>query len=402
MIPTSPSAPAETTARGYGFLVFYLVLLSALGSFVNDMFTPALPAMRQAFDCTVPTVQMGLTTGMIGLGLGQIILGPVSDRYGRKPVLVASVAVFIVAAVVSVFSPSIHFFIWCRLFQGLGVSGAYFLARTIPADRFEGRQLAKIMALIGAINGFAPASAPVLGGIVADTWGWRGIFWCLAALAVIVLSLAPKMKESLPPDKRSTGGFLKSLGGFSVLLRNKPFMIHSCFKGVSLGLLFAYISAAPFILQDGYGFSQTTYGLVIGVNSFFAAAGSMAALKFKELKSAAHVATILVVVSVGAQSVALWNVHSFWLFEACLAPMLLGMGMIFTSANTLAMNEGRAHAGEASAILGLAGYVVGAIVSPLVGMGNILHSTALVFSALAVNMLILNVMAYKLPSDLDS
>ncbi|MCM1309581.1 MAG: multidrug effflux MFS transporter [Bacteroides sp.] len=395
------SVSTSASLRGYGFLVFYLVLLSALGSFVNDMFTPALPAMRHFFDCSVPTVQMGLTAGMCGLGLGQIILGPVSDKYGRKPVLVASIAVFVIAAVISIFSPTIHFFIWCRFFQGLGVSGGYFLARTIPADLFGGRQLAKIMALVGAINGFAPASAPVLGGVVADTWGWRGIFVCLTAFAVIVLCLAPKMKESLPTQRRTQGSLWRSFGGFKVLLKNRPFMIHSCFKGVALGMLFAYISATPFILQEHYGYSQTGYGLIVGINSLFAAAGSMLALRFKTLKLAARVATLIVVIAVGAQAYALWHIHNFWLFEALMVGMLFGMGMIFTASNTLAMNEGRQHAGEASAILGLVGYVVGAIVSPLVGMGNILHSTAWVFIALAINLLVLNIFAYRLPQDLQ-
>lgn len=398
---SSATSTSSASLKGYGFLVFYLVLLSALGSFVNDMFSPALPAMRRFFDCSVPTVQMGLTAGMCGLGLGQIILGPVSDKYGRKPVLVASISVFVVAAVVSIFSPTIHFFIWCRFFQGLGVSGGYFLARTIPADRFQGRQLAKVMALVGAINGFAPASAPVLGGIVADTWGWRGIFVCLAVFAVIVLAMAPGMKESLPPARRTAGSLWRSFGGFRVLLRNRPFMIHSCFKGVSLGMLFAYISASPFILQVHYGYSQTMYGVIVGVNSIFAAAGSMLALKFPTLKRAARVATLIVVVAVAGQAFALWKVHSFWLFEALMVMMLFGMGMIFTASNTLAMNEGRMKAGEASAILGLVGYVVGAIVSPLVGMGNILHSTAMVFVVLALNMLVLNLLAYKLPVDLN-
>ena len=134
-----------------------------MGSFVNDMYSPALPAMVRFFGCTVSIGQLGLTMGMIGLGIGQIILGPVSDKYGRRPVLIASMSLFVVAAVVSIFSSTIHFFNLCRLFQGMGASGGYFLARTIPADVYSGRQLAKLMALIGAINGVAPASAPLVG-----------------------------------------------------------------------------------------------------------------------------------------------------------------------------------------------------------------------------------------------
>lgn len=394
------STPAASL-RGYGFLVFYLVVLSALGSFVNDMFSPALPSMCKFFSCSVPTVQMGLTAGMCGLGLGQVILGPVSDKYGRKPVLVGSLCVFIVAAVVSVFSPTIHFFIWCRFFQGLGAAGGYFLARTIPADRFQGRTLAKIMALVGAINGFAPASAPVLGGVISDHWGWKAIFVCLAVFAVIVLALSPRLKESLPAERRTSGSLLSSFGGFKVLLKNKPFIIHCSFKGISLGMLFAYISASPFILQNHYGYSQTAYGVIVGINALFSAAGSMAALRFKTLKQAAHVATLIVAVAVAGQAYALWNIHSVWVFEALMITMLFGLGMIFTASNTLAMNEGRQRAGEASAILGLSGYVVGAIVAPLVGLGNILHSTAIVFIALAAIALLLNLLAYRLPSDLN-
>ena len=150
----------KADSRYYWFLVIYLVGLSALGSFVNDMYTPSLPEMCRFFHCSVPTVQMGLTMGMIGLALGQFLLGPISDRYGRRPVLICSTLLFIFAAIVSVFSPTIHFFVACRLFQGIGASGGYFLARTIPADVYQGRGLAKLMALIGAINGIARLRPP--------------------------------------------------------------------------------------------------------------------------------------------------------------------------------------------------------------------------------------------------
>ena len=188
----------------YGFLVLFLVVLSAQGSFVNDMYTPALPTMCRFFGCAVSVSQLGLTMGMIGLGVGQMILGPVSDKYGRKPVLIVTTLLFIAAAVASVFSPTIHIFNLCRFFQGIGASSGYFLAKTIPADVYAGRPLARLMALIGAINGIAPASAPVIGGIMADAFGWKSIFLLLAGFAVIVLVMAWIVKESLPDDRRVT------------------------------------------------------------------------------------------------------------------------------------------------------------------------------------------------------
>lgn len=393
--------PASSRVRHFWFFVMFMVLVSAMGSFVNDMFTPSLPAMCRYFHTSIPTAQMGLTTGMIGLAVGQLILGPVSDRIGRKPVLVASVAVFIAAAVVSVFSPSIHFFIGCRFFQGIGASGGYFLSRTMPADLYSGRQLAKLMALIGGINGVAPASAPVLGGITADAYGWRGVFVALAIFAVIILLLSPLVKESLPRERRSKGSLIASFASYKTLLVNRKFMTHVAYKGVALGLLFAYISAAPFILQTHYGLSQAAYGLVIGANSLFVVAGSMIAVKFRPLKRAAATGAIVLCVGAAAQAAALYSVSDVWLFEGCMGVMLFGLGLIFTTTNTLSMNEGRAQAGDASAVLGVAGYAVGAVVCPLVGVGNVLHSTAIVFAVLACAIAFCSFLSRRIAPDLE-
>lgn len=370
--------------RYYIFLVIYLVLMSALGSFVNDMYTPSLPAMCKFFGCSVPLAQMGLTMGMIGLGVGQIILGPLSDRIGRRPVLFMSLAVFIVAAVVSIFSPTIHIFNTCRFFQGLGASGGYFLARTMPADIYGGRNLAKLMALVGAINGIAPASAPVIGGVTADHYGWKGVFILLAIFATLILLFAPRLKETLPPSRRTKGKWWNSFGGYRVLLGNRRFMTHVAFKGLSLGLLFAYISATPFILQTHYGLSQTMYGLVIGGNALFVAGGSMLALKFHPLKRAAGVGAWVMTAGVAGDTVVLFAGSGLLWFEVFAVIILFGLGLIFSTTNTLAMNEGRMQAGEASSVLGVSGYVVGAIVSPLVGMGNVMKSTGIVYVVLAI------------------
>lgn len=399
------ASPAAVYPHGKGyymFLVGYLVLLSAFGSFVNDMYLPTLPEMTRFFHCSVSQVQLGLTMGMIGLGAGQVILGPLSDRYGRKPVLLVSMVVFMAGAVASVFSPTIHVFLLCRLVQGLGASGGYFLARTVPADIYGGRQLAKMMALIGAINGFAPASAPVVGGLVADSIHWQGIFWVLAAFALLLVVISFFFKESLPKSHRLTGSLMSAFKEYGPLLRNRPFMTHVLLKGSALGLLFAYTSSAPFIMQTIYGWSALHFGLFMGFNALFAAAGSIFALRFKILKNAAWIAGLIMMISITVEAIVLFCVHDFWAYEMSLLPMIFCMGMIFTVGNTLAMNEGRANAGAASAIVGVGGYVFGATVAPLVGLGDIRCSTAIVFLALGVTTLIFSYGSRRLPADLDN
>lgn len=399
---STPSAATQQPAisRGYYiFLVAYLVGLSAFGSFVNDMYIPTLPEMTRWFHCSVSVVQLGLTTGMIGLGVGQLILGPVSDKYGRKPVLVTTLILFIAAAVASVFSPTIHVFLTLRFFQGLGASGGYFLARTIPADTLAGRPLAKMMALIGAINGFAPAAAPVVGGAVADSLGWRGIFWILAGFSTLLLLIALPLKESLPPSRRFPGRLLKSFGEYKILLKNKKFIVHVLLKGAALGLLFSYISAAPFIIETHFGYTALEFGGFMGFNALFVAAGATIAVRFKVLKRAAYVGGLVLMLATAVETAVLLFIDDFWAFEIALLPMLFSMGMIFTVGNTLSMNEGRDHAGSASALLELGGYIFGAVAAPLVGLGDIMHSSAIVFFAFAVLTLIFSYGTKRMPVD---
>lgn len=400
---SSPSSPSTSPSGGYyAFLILYLVLLSAFGSFVNDMYLPTLPEMVRAFHTTTSTVQLGLTFGMIGLGVGEMILGPLSDRFGRKPVLVVALIVFCIGAACSVWSKTIHIFIWWRLVQGLGASGGYFLARTIPADLYQGKALAKVMALVGAINGFAPASAPVIGGLVSSAVGWRGIFWILFGFGALLLFLTPAFKESLPKSRRVTGKFGVAFKNYRILAHNKFFVTHVMLKGSALGILFGYISSAPFIIQDHYGYTQLQFGLFMGFNALFVACGAMTALKFKPLKRSAVIAARAMTGVAAAQFACFYLVDNFWVYEILNLPLMFCLGMIFTVGNTLAMNEGRQCAGDASAMIGLAGYIFGAVVSPLVGIGNIMHSTAIAIGVLAITTLLFAHLSRELPADLGN
>ena len=395
-------AKAAAPDRSFRFLVAYLVGLSAFGSFVNDMYLPSLPSMMKFFGCTVSMVQLGLTTGMIGLAVGEMFMGPISDKYGRKPMLIWSLVAFIIASTVSIFSPTIKFFLVCRFFQGLGASGGYFLARSIPADIYSGRLLAKTMAIIGAINGFAPASAPVFGGFISDRFTWKGVFWILTAFGIILLCFAPKFKESLTPEKRQQGSLWHSFSNYKLLLKNKAFMIHIFLKGAALGVVFAYISAGPFIFETHFGYSETVFGLFMGGNALLVAVGAMVALKFRYLKDASFVGAIGLMVFACIEAAVLWLLpHVFIAFELLLLPMLFCCGMIFTAGNTLAMNEGRATAGDASALLGIVGYIFGAVVSPLIGQGDILHSTAVAIVVISFITLVMAYFSRRLAPDLD-
>ncbi|MBO4944239.1 MAG: multidrug effflux MFS transporter [Muribaculaceae bacterium] len=400
----SPMAAKLCSPAGnsyYIFVVLMLVALSALGSFVNDMYSPALPGMCKFFGCAVPVAQLGLTMGMIGLGAGQMLLGPISDKIGRKPALIGATVLFIVAAAAGTFATNIHVFNISRLFQGLGASAGYFLAKTIPADVYGGRMLAKLMALVGAINGLAPAVAPVAGGVIADDLGWKAIFWILCGFALLVILLSLNMKESLPADKKAKGSLWKSFSGYPELLRNRAFMTHCLLKGFALGMLFAFISSAPFIAQTHYGLSQTNYGYCVGVISLIMGAGSIMSLKFKPYKKSAFTGALIMAVGVVGLMISLLLIENLWFYFGCMAVEMFGAGMIFATANTLAMNEGRTHAGEAAALIGVTGYIIGGTVSPLVGMGNFMHSTVLVSLVLTLLVVFFAWRSRRLPADLN-
>lgn len=394
-----PAATATSPApRHYGIFVVFIAIIGAFSSLVNDMYLPTIPAMMHQFHTTPSMTQMGISMAMIGMGIGSVLWGSASDRYGRKPVLIVSLIIFVAATALSLFSQSITFFIVCRLFQGLGAGGAMVLSTSIPADVYMGRQLAKLMAIVGAINGVAPALGPVLGGFMADGVGWRGIFVVLLMIGIGMTFWTTRYSETLPPQRRiqarNIGDYLTA---YRTLFINRRFMIYVTIKAVAIGLLYAYIASAPFIIQTHYGFSALMFGLIFGGNALAMSIGSWLALRFKVMKQGMVVGCVGMFLFAVAEAVVMWGGASFLLYELCAIPMLLFSGMIFSSSNTLSMEVGRSEAGTASAILSVVKYVFAAVVSPLVGLGNMFHSAAIAYVAVTSVALILAWMAYRLP-----
>ena len=400
---TNPISTGLSPApKHYGIFVTFIAIIGAFSSLVNDMYLPTIPSMMKEFHTTPSMTQMGISMAMAGMGLGSVLWGSASDRYGRKPILIISLILFVLATGLSLFAHNITFFIVCRLFQGLGAGGAMVLSTSIPADVYMGRQLAKLMAIVGAINGVAPALGPVLGGLMADWVGWRGIFVVLLVIGVGMTFWTTRYHETLPPQRRlQVRDFDSYLKAYRSLFTNGRFMTYVTIKAVAIGLLYAYIASAPFLIQTHYGFSAMTFGLIFGGNALAISIGSSLVLKFKVMKQGMVVGCIGMFVFAVAEAVVMWNEASFLLYELCAVPMLMFSGMIFSSANTLSMEVGRDEAGTASAILSVVKYAFAAVVSPLVGLGNMFHSAAIAFVAVTSIALVLAWKASRLTSLAD-
>lgn len=356
----------------YIFLIVFLGLLSAFGPFVIDMYLPALPEMMQVFDCDASMVQLGLTFCMIGLAFGQMLFGPASDRLGRKSVLIFSLIIFVLSSVICCFATSIIVFTVARLFQGIGGAGGIVLSRSVAADMYSGQELAKLIAILSAINNLAPIAAPVAGGGVAHAIGWQGIFIVLLVLGIILLLLSLRLRESLTADRRFNGSLISALSGYKVVFRVKGFMAYSAVYALGMAALFAYISATPFIVQSIYGFSELQFSLVFAVNAISLAAGSCLSIRFKSMSTAALCGTLIGGISAAAGILANISLgNTFLWYEIPVFLMLFGIGLVLTGATAQAMNLGRKCAGAASAVIGGIGYIAGGIVSPLVSFGNI-------------------------------
>lgn len=368
----------------YVFLVVFLGMLSAFGPFVTDMYLPTLPSMAEIFHATASQVQMGLATSMFGLAVGQIFFGPLSDKYGRRPVLVSSMVLFAVATVVAIYSPTIDVFNVCRFLQGLGGAGGLVLSRSVATDCCSGRELAKMLAIIGAVNGIAPVTAPVVGGLVSEAVGWTGIFWILCGIGVAILAMCLIFRESLAPEVRYKGSVASLVGKFPEIFRLRYYVVYTGLYMFACGVLFSYISSASFIVQNHFGFSELQFALIFGVNALGIGIGSGLSLKFRQMKNAALFGASGIVISVALQMLAYVFMPSFWPYEVFTFCMLTSVGFIFTSATTLAMDEGRKAIGTASAVFGAVGFLAGSIVSPLVGLGNIMMTTLLLLGICSV------------------
>ena len=352
-------------------------MLSAFGPFVTDLYLPSLPLLADYFHTSASLAQMSLSLSMLGLALGQLLVGPLSDKYGRKGPLLISMWIFIISTIACLFSWNIYVFVILRLIQGMAGSGGIVLSKSIPTDLFSGKELAKYLAIISAINGIAPVISPVLGGLLLEFTDWRGIFMVLLGLGIVILIMSYNLKESLPTEKRSNTSTFSTFISLGKVFRNPTYVYNTFTLMAAAVVLFSYIASSPFIIQEHYGYSPLVFSLCFSLNAIGITIGSALSIRFKQAKNSVLTGSTGIVVFALATAFCLVQDMSFIYFESFILIMMIFLGLLLPSTTALALDSERDKAGAASAGIGALTFLAGSICSPLVGIGNFMHSTAI-------------------------
>lgn len=365
------------------FLETFLGLLSTFGPFVLDMYISSFP-MITAYYHTVPSlVQMSLASCTVGLAVGQLFFGTISDRYGRRMPLMLSLLLFLAATVGCLSINSIALFIGMRFFQGLAAAGSIVLSRSIAADCYSGSALARMFGIIGMINGVTTVLAPMFGGMVVGIGGWKAVFWLLFGIGVAMVLGTAWLRESLPAENRTPLNPGALLADIRKITGNRLYVCAVIQYGLVMAIIFANLASAPFIM-DSYGMSAEHISLVFGVNAVALAISAGVASRFGDMRRVIKVASKWSAVMAIVLAVTLLTHTGFWAYECSMFMLYLFVGAMCTASNTIAMGAERENAGMASALLGTIGYAVGGIASPLIGVGNVFITTPVVFVALTL------------------
>lgn len=364
------------------YILIVVGFVSAFGPFVTDFYLPALPVISNFFETSVSMAQLTLTVSMVGLAIGQLFIGPLSDRYGRKNLLLFSLTFFIFSTIGCLCATPIWQFVFFRFIQGLSGAGGVVISKSIAADLYEGKQLAQFFSMLSCIQGLAPICAPVLGGLLLMVTDWRGIF-CVLLIVGFMLAIAILwFKES---SKGYNGNLKSAFIGFVPILKNRKFMQYVMVQVSAMGVMFTYISASPFIFQVHYGLSPVVYGLLFGVNALGIMIGSLLVIKVYTIEKGLLVGAKGLMIMSLVVGVTLILGLSIWFVEVAIFILLFYLGMILPTSTTLSLQLIKVNSGNASAVLGFLTFMIGGICSPLAGLGNILYSTSALMVLCAIS-----------------
>ncbi|MDD1387069.1 Bcr/CflA family efflux MFS transporter [Pediococcus pentosaceus] len=355
------------------WLVFFMGVVSATGPLSMDMYLPGLPEMQRAFHSSASTLQLSITFCLIGLAVGQLIVGPISDRIGRRVPLVVGFGLYAVTSLMLIFTTNIYLFIGIRLIQGLAGSTGQVLSRAVARDLFNGHELTKFYAMLMAVNGAFPIIAPIIGGALLSIVQWQGIFVLLFVIGILVMV---GVLCTLPETLKVTNNEVLTLGqtfkGLGAMFGKRQFILIALTQGLIFGALFSYISASSFVFQTYFHMTVGQFSLLYAINGLGIILGNNLPgylpeqIKDSDILNGGLIggmfAGVLLVGSLLLRPMAILVIIPLFIVVFC-------VGVVNTVATSMAMSlGGRTNAGAASAILGLLMNIIGALASPLAGI----------------------------------
>ncbi|TDK26903.1 Bcr/CflA family efflux MFS transporter [Arthrobacter crusticola] len=376
---TSPISPGDSLSRREKLIyVGILGALTALGPFTIDLYLPAFPALQRDFNVTEAAVQLTLTGTIIGLAVGQLIVGPLSDKVGRRVPLILATSLHVGASIGVALSMDISMLMFFRVLQGVGAAGGGVVALATVRDLFSGYALVRMFSYLALVNGMAPIFAPVIGSQLLVVVDWPGIFWFLAAYGILVIiAVSVFIIETLPRERRKSSGST-ALQRYRAVLTDRIFLGVLLVGGMNFSGLFSYLSASPFLFQNLYGLSEQQYGLLFGINSLGIVAGVQISSRVLRrygpqwVIAAATVVMLvmsLLILAFDQLGLGLWGTAvPLWFY-------IMAAGFVFPCVQVLALFNHGAQAGTAASILGAVTFGLAGAVSPVVGVLGIDSAT---------------------------
>ena len=363
----------ENSAKVSFILVVFLGMLTAITPLATDLYLPALPIMPGELNTTASNIQMTIGVMTFGVALGQLFGGPISDTMGRKLPLIVGNLLCVISSIICAFAPNIEILLLGRFLQGLTGSVGVVIAKAIARDFASGQELTKLFALLMMVNGLAPVLAPLIGGQLLLFTTWRVIFVILAVFSAILLVGSLLFRESLPKEKRITGGVGVAVKNYITLIKDKPFLGQTLIQLFAFGGFFAYISGSSFVYQTIFNLSAQEFSYLFGINS----CGIVLASAISSRVSNVITAKQLLTFSLWQLTIGSLLFLIAMIFEWSLIPVttilfftVCTVSLFGSASFSMAMTNYGKMAGSASAILGFASMFAAGIVSPPVGIGG--------------------------------
>lgn len=383
-------------------LLFVIILgaLTAIGALSIDMFLPGLPQIQSDFNTTTSNSQLTLSLFMIGLALGNLFVGAISDAMGRKTPLVVAMLLFTLASIGIIFVENIWVMVALRFVQGFCGGAGAVISRAISSDLYSGKQLTKFLALLMLVNGVAPVIAPALGGVILSFATWRMVFVILTIFGILMLlgSLL-KVPESLVEERRDSPHIISIFKNFKLLLMTPRFVLPMLIQGVTFIMLFSYISASPFVTQNIYHMSAQQFSIMfalIGLSLIFSSQLTGKLIDYIDRQILLRILTMIQLIGVAVVSVTLITHLPIWILFIGFIILVAPVTGVATLGFSIAMEERTGGNGSASSLLGLIQSLLGGLVSPLVGvMGEMSFVPYVIIIILAgILLIILQVINY--------